>query len=72
MGWTETLLILSQREAERAGGWVFIYLFFNLSPKTVNAFIDVTDVEFAVLSGQSDSEEGGGGTSLTLTFVCFN
>lgn len=39
----------SQWEEERAGGRCD---FSNLSPKTVEAFIDVIDVEFVILSGQ--------------------
>lgn len=42
------------RQREQGVGLIFL----NLSPKTVNAFIDVIDVEFAILSGQSDSEGG--------------
>lgn len=43
---------MSQMEAERAGGWVLFIFFFNLSPKTVKACVDVTDVEFTILPGQ--------------------
>lgn len=46
-------------EGGRESKGVGLIFFLNLSPKTVNALIDVTDVEFAVLSGQSDSEGGG-------------
>lgn len=49
VGWTGTFFSLSQRKAERAGGWG---LFLNVSPKTVKAFIDVIDVDFTILSGQ--------------------
>lgn len=47
VGWTEPFFIQSQRELERARGWL---CFLNESPKS--GFIDVIDVEFTILPGQ--------------------